>query len=262
MIKVIDQPSVLDYLPRLEYQEMSIEEARLIEGLDGTTYIFLDDYITLVESGRENLIYTHYHIDPSKLGFIVDEARLINHPHYLKNRKKYVKNTKVSIRPLNTRHHTKLIEEAIAFYEQYHDFTLFDQFVNEDNIDFVKDVAFSTAADVLKKKIPQVMEQKKQEAKDDLKKTAKRGAMLAGALYLGKKAADYYADNDARKPKEQRSSLIAKLRVLKGKQAEYESKYEKAEYNKKGIIGKIIWKIKAAIKKILSKLKSMISRET
>ena len=54
MIKVIDQPSVLDSLPRLEYHDISIEEARLIERLDGTVYIFLVFFVSLVESGGDS----------------------------------------------------------------------------------------------------------------------------------------------------------------------------------------------------------------
>ena len=47
------------------------------------------------------------------------------------------------------------------------------------------------------------------------------------------------------------------------KKAEYESKYERAErehWENKGIIGKILWKIKAAIRKLTDKLHSMINR--
>jgi hypothetical protein len=263
MIKVIDQPSVLDSLPRLEYHDISIEEARLIEGLDGTVYIFLDDYVSLVESGRESLIYSHYHVDPSKLGVIVDEVRLINNPHYLKSKKKYIKNTKVSIRPLNTKHQTRLIEDAISFYEQYQDFTLFDQFINEDHLDDLRNSVAQGITDGIKSEVYKQAHRVKGEVKADLSSTAKKGAALLGTLYLGKKIADHVADSDARKPRWQRSELIKKLRVLAGKKAEYESKYERAErehWENKGIIGKILWKIKAAIRKLTDKLHSMINR--
>ena len=263
MIKFVDQPSVLDSLPRMQYRDMTIEEARLIESLDGTVYIFLDDYISLVESGKEALIYSHYHVDPSKLGVIVDEVRLINNPHYLRNKKKYIKNTKVSIRPLNTKHHTKLIEDAISFYEQYQDFTLFDQFINESDMEDLKNGFVHGITSAIRSEVPKQINQAKREAKDNLKRTAKQGAALLGTLYVGKKIADHVADNDAKKPRWQRSELIKKLRVLAGKKAEYESKYERAErehWENKGIIGKILWKIKAAIRKLTDKLHSMLNR--
>ena len=103
----------------------------------------------------------------------------------------------------------------------------------------------------------------KREVKADISSTAKKGAALLGTLYVGKKIADHIADSDARKPRWQRSELIKKLRVLAGKKAEYESKYERAErehLENKGIIGKILWKIKTAIRKLTDKLHSMINR--
>ena len=266
MIYSIDQPSILDSMGRLAPRDMTIEEARIIEGVDGIPYIFLDDYISLIEAGKESQIYSRYHINLEDLHYIVDEARIINNPHYLKSRGKYINKSKLSIRPLNTRHTTKIAEEALAFFEEYDDPTLFDQFINEEEnaeIHFVKNAAIKGATSGLRDGIKQQAAKVKSDIKNDLKKTAKRGALLVGTLYAGKKIADHIADQDARKPNYLRSDLIKKLRVLRGKLPEYESKYERAErehWENKGIIGKISWKIKAAIKKITDKLKGMAHR--
>jgi hypothetical protein len=276
MILSIDKPSILDSMDRLDPKEMefTVDEARVIEGVDGTHYVFLEDYVSLVEAGKEDEFFSTYNLLPNEISFIVDEARIINNPHYMKSRKKYVKNSKVSVRPLNTKHTTKMLEDAIAFYEEYEDFTLFDKFINE--ADEAKEEEpspgsrwVSALGQGIKKGAvegaKEQIERVKKGIKGEIKKTALQGLALGGALYAGKKIAQKYAENDAKKPNYMRSELIKKLRVLRGKKAEYESKLERANREKwenRGILGKIVYKIKHAIAVIIDKLKGAAYRLT
>ena len=98
--------------------------------------------------------------------------------------------------------------------------------------------------------------------KADLKSGAVKTGLALGGIYGAKKLINWatkkYADEDAKKHPDDRSMLIKKLRILRGKLPEYESKYQRAEREKwenRGIIGKIIYKIKTAIANILHKLK-------
>lgn len=258
------QPSLLDSMERLPYREACIDPNQVrVQESNGLQLVFFKDYQRVVEEGDTAFLQmvNRNGLDVDKIGIVLEEVDAINNPHYLNDAKHYVNPKKVYIRPMNTKRGRKMLETAIAHFELYDDPTLFDQFLDEPILEGARMDAFVGG---VKKGAQDEAKYQKDKLVHDVKSGAKKVAMVAGGLYALNKVASHftkkYADEDAKKHPYERSELIKKLRVLRGKLPEYESKYQRAEREKwenRGIIGKVIYRIKTAISNIMARLRQL-----
>lgn len=68
---------------------------------DGTHFIQLEHYIKLMEQDESLIVdlIHKYNLDEANIKFIVDEARIINNPKYLKSKRRYVDSSRIAVRP-------------------------------------------------------------------------------------------------------------------------------------------------------------------
>ena len=224
--------------------------------------IFFEDYENLSTDNLTQVIL-NYNLDPDRLGVVIDEVRIINNPHILKNTKKIINPSRIFIKPISTVRSTKMIKEGIDYFINNNDWSLFDNYINE-STENIENTANLIGKEILsggKKGFESGLKDAKENIQTDLGKWGKRAVKFSAGLYVTNKILNQiskeYAENDAKKPKNKRSRLIATLRVLKGKLPEYESKLERTkreDYERRSLLGKIIFKIKSAILLILGKL--------
>lgn len=256
--------NLLSDIPRLPIREnqITVDDVRVIKLREGHL-IFFDDYERILEQGGPLLaqVIHKYGIDPDKLGLIVDEVRLIRKPHLCKIAKNACPSGKLFIRRINTARTTKLAEEALEYFYENGDSSKFDAFVEGTLGDGMAKIGKAFGQGV-----GRAAAQQGKQFKKDAISTAKKGALglavLGTASYLAGKKASQMVDDDARKHPAYRSQLIAKLRTLRGLLPKYEGKYARADrlsYEQKGILGKMIHKIKAAIKAITFRLRHMMT---
>ena len=266
----ITQPriSILESIERLPIEETIIKpEMVRVQEAQGLQLVFFKDYQRILEAGDTAFlqVINRNGLDIDRVGIVIEEVDAINHPHYLNDAKHYVNPKKVYIRPMSTKRGKKLLEEAIAHFELYDDPTLFDQFLETTITEGeLLDNMMNAVKGGLKKGAEEEAIRQKDRLISDAKSGAKKVAIAGLGLLAANKIASHftkkYADEDARKHPYERSELIKKLRILRGKLPEYESKYQKAEREKwenRGIIGKIIYKIKIAISNIMARLRMM-----
>ena len=261
------RPPVLEdlNLTRLFPSETNIiPEMVRIQESHGLQLIFFKDYERVLESG--GIVFAQMinrnGLDIDRIGLVLEEIDVINNPHTLNDAKHYVNPKRVYIRPMNTKKGRKMLEDALEQFEKFGDETLFENFVNLPlNENSIRDVAAGFGvgmAQGVKNGVKDNVKQVKQDVKSGIKKAGLVAGGMLAANAIASHYANKYADEDARKHPDDRSDLIKKLRILRGKLPEYESKYQRAEREKwenRGIIGKIIYKIKTAIANILHKLK-------
>jgi hypothetical protein len=265
LIETIDETknsSILSDLPHLcqEDVELHSDQIRIFKRNNGEALIFFEDYERLSEENPQLLVKVIHEngLDPDKIGFLIDESTLLwERSRLCRIARNATPRKKLFIRPLNTRHTTKMIREALFHLQETGDESMFDNYINEDSI---KSILQSFGKGFGKGAVGQgekEVAQIKKDVKSGAKKVAIGAALIGGTGYALNKIASKYADDDARKHPAYRSELIKKLRSLTGLLPEYEGKYARADrlsYQQKGIIGKIIHKIKAAIKAIKFKL--------
>lgn len=257
------EPSILDSIQRIPYTESSIDPKQVrVQEAHGLQLVFFKDYQRIMESSSYTFLQmvNSNNLDVDRVGIVLEEVDVINNPHYLTDAKHYVNPKKLYIRPMNTKRGKKLLETAILHLEMYGDPSLFDQFV-EKPLSLLENERIDSLIDGLNRGLKSGVDHQKEELAKSAKSAAKKAAVVAGGIYAINKAASHftqkYADEDARKHPFKRSDLIKKLRILRGKLPEYESKYQRAEREKwanRGVIGKIIYKIKTAISNIRARL--------
>ena len=261
--------NILESMERLSADEVRIiPEMVRIQEAQGLQLIFFKDYERIMEAGDTAFLQmvNKNNLDIDRIGIVLEEVDVIDNPHCLNDAKHYVNPKKVYIRPMNTTRSKKFLEQAIAHFELHNDPTFFDYFVETpilegDMIDKMVDAIKGG----FKKGAKDEAIRQKDRLIDDAKSGAKKVALAGlGLLAINKLASHFtkkYADEDARKHPYERSELIKKLRVLRGKLPDYESKYQKAEREKwenRGILGKIVYKIKVAISNIIARLRKLI----
>ena len=262
--------NILESMERLPIDETRVlPELVRVQEAHGLQLVFFKDYERILEAGDAAFLQmvNRNKLDIDRIGLVLEEVDVIDHPHYLNDAKHYVNPKKVYIRPMNTKRSKKLLEEAIAHFELYDDPTLFDRFVESPILEgeMIDKMVGAIKGGFEKGDKEEAIRQKDRLIKDT-KSGAKKVALAGLGLFAINKLASHftkkYADEDARKHPYERSELIQKLRVLRGKLPEYESKYQKAEREKwenRGILGKIIYKIKVAISNIIARLRRMTS---
>lgn len=261
---ITSQPSIILYeLERLPYSESCPKPDLVrVQEAQGLQLVFYRDFQRIMESGDASFLQmvNRNKLDINRVGIVIEEVDFIDHPHYLNDAKHYVNPKKVYIRPMSTKKGRKLLEDALSHFELYHDPTLFDYFVSSSIL--AEEGMVDAIVQGAKRGAKPELERHKEEVKSSAKSIALKTALAAGGLYAANQIASHYtkkyADEDARKHPYERSDLIRKLRMLRGKLPEYESKYQRAEREKwenRGIIGKIIYKIKTAIANILARLR-------
>lgn len=261
---ITTRPSTILYdLERLPYSESCLKpELVRVQEAQGLQLVFYRDFKRIMEAGDSSFLQmvNRNKLDIDRVGIVIEEVDVIDHPHYLNDAKHYVNPKKVYIRPMNTKKGRKLLEDALNRFELYNDPTLFDHFVSSSTL--AEDGMVDAITQGIKKGTEQGWKRHKEEIKSSIKSIGLKAALAAGGLYAANQIVSgytkQYADEDARKHPYERSDLIRKLRMLRGKLPEYESKYQRAEREKwenRGIIGKIIYKIKTAIANILIRLR-------
>jgi len=242
-----DEFETLNQLPRLLQEDIApnYKAVRVYRKSD-IDYIQLEDYLQ-VQDNPDALyqIIMENDLELDNIEFVVDETHIIDNPHMINSNKHIINGNKVVVKKMNTDNYARAVKEAIEEYESTGIWNKFDLLIEADSIG-------GAAVEGLKKG-----------TKEGLKTTAKtigknvrNAALLAGGVgavaYGINKFANKMADKDARITihSGRRSELIKKLRVLNGKYEEYESKYDKADYQRKNILGKILYKIKMAIKRL------------
>lgn len=258
------QPSLLDSIQRLPYSEACIDPNQVrVQESHGLQLVFFKDYQRVLEEGDTAFLrmVNRNGLDVDRIGLVLEEVDVINNPHYLNDAKHYVNPKKVYIRPMNTKRGRQMLESAIAHFELYDDPTLFDQFLDGPLLEGENLNAFIGG---LKKGAKEEAKYQKDKLVHDVKSGAKKvGAAAVGLYALNKVASHFtkkYAEEDAQKHPYERSELIKKLRILRGKLPEYESKYQRAEREKwenRGVIGRIIYRIKTAISNIMARLRRL-----
>ena len=262
---------ITNSLPRLDDMLLDPDLVRIQEA-HGLQLIFYKDYLRLMQERDSSFIKVIHknNLDIDKVGLIIEEIDFVNNPRCINDAKHYINPKKIYIRPMSTKKHRKVLEDSLEYFEKYDDSTKFDIFIesplNETELAFNKDAMVSEIGKGAKRGAMKAINSHKDDVIKRAKSVAVKTALAAGGLYAINKIAGHYtkkfADEDARKHPDNRSELIKKLRILRGKLPEYESKYQRAEREKwanRGVIGKIIYKIKMAISNILHKLKRMIS---
>lgn len=261
---IATQPSTILYeLKRLPSSDSCLKpELVRVQEAQGLQLVFYRDFKRIMEAGDAAFLQmvNRNKLDIDRVGIVIEEVDVIDHPHYLNDAKHYVNPKKVYIRPMSTKKGRKLLEDALTALELYNDPKPFDSFIFSSTLSEGDMVDAITQG--IKKGTKQELERHKEEVKERTKSIGLKAALAAAGLYAANHAASnytkQYADEDARKHPYERSDLIRKLRMLRGKLPEYESKYQRAEREKwenRGIIGKIIYKIKTAIANILIRLR-------
>lgn len=245
---------LLDSLPRLMKEDIqpNYQSVRVYR-TDTADYIQLEDYLQLEEIDPNALfhIVNENNLDIDRVMFMVDEAHIIDNPHMINTTRHNINPNKVVVKKMNTDNYARVVKEAIEDFEQTGSWDKFDNLLLER-----KSWMLIAAGKGIHKAAGPAF---KDAGKEAAKGIAKLGAVAAGtgALAYGiQQYGKHKADQDARIPinSGKRSELIKKLRLLNGKYEEYESKYDKADYARKNIIQKILYKIKLAIKRLRGQL--------
>lgn len=264
MVHVINNGTILENIQRLLPTDMdiNIDQVR-IRRTPNIDLIFYEDFEKMSSNDLTKVIL-EYNLDPDRIGVIIDEVKVFNNPHILYKARRVINPNKIYIRPISTARATKRITEAIDDFIESNNWDLFDQYINEsehENIDKIKDNLVDNLIDNVKSGAQEGWKEAKSDIKKDVKKWGIRAAKVGAGMYLANKALNHItyhiARKDALKPEGQRSKLIATLRVLRGKLPSYEHQLQRTQredYQKRNILGKIIYKIKEAIKSILRKL--------
>lgn len=263
--------TILDSLPKLDSMPLDPDLIRVQEA-HGLQLIFYKDYLRLMQESDSSFLRVIHknNLDIDKVGLIIEEIDFVNNPRCISDAKHYINPKKVYIRPMSTKKHRKVLEDTLEYFEKYNDSTKFDIFIetplHETELAFGPGNMVTAIGNGARRGAQKAIENHKEDVIKRAKSVAAKTALAAGGLYAINKIAGHYtrklADEDARKHPDDRSELIKKLRILKGKLPEYESKYQRAEREKwanRGVIGRIIYKIKMAISNIMHKLKKMIS---
>lgn len=264
MVHEINNGTILEGIQRLLPIDMNINihDVR-IQRTPNIDLIFYEDFDKLTSNDLTKIIL-EYNLNPDKLGVIIDEVKVFNNPHMLYKARRVINPKKIYIRPVSTARATKKITEAIEDFIENNNWDLLDQYINESehaNLDKVKDNLIDNLVGNVKQGASEGWKEAKQDVKNDIKKWGIRAAKVGAGMYLANKALNHItyhiARKDALKPESQRSSIIAKLRVLQGKLPTYEHQLQRTrreDYERRNILSKIIYKIKEAIKSLLRKL--------
>lgn len=234
----------LNRLPRLLQEDVLPNyKAVRVYRIHDKDYIQLEDYLRFEDNSDAFFhIVMENDLSLDDIDFVVDETHIIDNPHMIKSAKHIVNPNNLVVKRMNTDNYAKSIKEAIDEFESTGNSKTLDLLLEENNglVDAGAKGAkegFKTTAQVAGKNLRNL-------------------GLLAGGLgavsFGASKLVNHIADKDARIPihSGRRSELIKKLRILNGKYEEYESKYDKADYQRKNIIGKILYKIKMAIKRL------------
>ena len=238
----------LDKLPRLLQEDVSPDyRAVRVYKLHDKDYIQLEDYLRF-ENNNDALyhIVMENNLSLDKIDFVVDETHIIDNPHMIKSAKHIVNPNNLVVKRMNTDNYAKSIKEAIDEFESTNDSTNLDILLER------KSWIIDAGARGIAKGAKEGFKTTTQVAKKNLRNLGLLAGGLGAASFAANKVVNHIADKDARIPihSGKRSELIKKLRVLNGKYEEYESKYDKADYQRKNIIGKILYKLKMAIKRL------------
>lgn len=262
-MKHVINNSPLQEIKRLSPSDLSFDASLVrIKRTNTHDLIFFEDFDKL-SSNQLTKVILEYNLDPDRLGVIIDEVKVLNNPHILSKTKKVINPSKIYIRPVDDTRYTKMIEEGINHFIEFGDWNKFDRYFLEDsdfkNIEATGLKIGQKLSLGAKEEARKEWREVKNEFKSDVSNFGKKAVTFAGGLYAVNKILNditkRYAENDAIKPENQRSKLIATLRVLKGKLPRYESELSRTyDYKRKSILGKIIYKIKSAIRFILQKL--------
>lgn len=263
MLQVVNEP-ILNILPRLVSTDISfdVSKVRLQEISNDFTLIFFDDFDKLNESNIASVIL-HYNLNPDKVGLVIDEVKIIKDPYIYKKAKHIINPSKVYIRPIHTHHLNRMVENSIQEYIETNSWESFDKIMNfpftlaETAGHWVRQRIMATTIP-LQDKMKERIQNTKERWKAGGKKYTKTAAMVGGGLAATYLASDHltksYANDDYVTHPFERSQLIARLRTLVGKSAAYESEYERANEARKGILRRILDKIKSTIRAIKNKL--------
>lgn len=263
MIQIINEP-LLSKLPRLVNTDKKFDctKIRLQEISNGNTLIFFDDFDQLTESNLTSVLL-HYNLDPDKVGLVIDEVKIIKDPYIYKKAKHVINPSKIYIRPITTHHLSRMVEESIEDYIRTNSWNKFDNLIyspftfSEGSIHWLK-TRLKNSTSPLPDKMKERLNNTKDRFTSNLKTYGKKAAIFGGVLSAGYLAADHmstkYANKDYAASPQERSQLIATLRTLTGKFSAYESEYDRANDVRKGILRRVLDKIKAAIRNIKNKL--------
>lgn len=263
MLQVVNE-SILNILPRLVSTDISfdVSKVRLQEISNDFTLIFFDDFNKLNESNIASVIL-HYNLNPDKVGLVIDEVKIIKDPYIYKKAKHIINPSKVYIRPIHTHHLSRMVENSIQEYIETNSWESFDKIMNfsftlaETAGHWVRQRIMATTIPI-QDKMKERIQNTKERWKAGAKNYAKTAAMVGGGLATTYLASDHltksYANADYATHPFERSRLIAMLRTLVGKSAAYESEYERANEARKGILRRILDKIKSTIRAIKNKL--------
>ena len=263
MLQVINEP-ILNILPRLVSTDLSfdVSKVRLQEVSNDLTLIFFDDFNKLNESNLASVIL-HYNLDLDKVGLVIDEVKIIKDPYIYKKAKHVINPSKVYIRPIHTHHLSRMLENSIQEYIETNSWDSFDKIMNSSFTlaemagHWLQQRIMATTMP-LQDKMKERIQNTKERWKAGAQKYGKTAAMVGGGLAATYLASDHltksYANDDYATHPFERSQLIARLRTLVGKSAAYESEYERANEARKGILRRILDKIKSVIRAIKNKL--------
>lgn len=262
-MKFLIKNSPLKEIKRLPVIENSFNSSLIrIKRIRDNDLILYEDFENLSPNDLTKVIL-EYNLNPDNVGVLIDEVKILDHPYILSKTKKMVHPSKIYIKPVSTTRSTKMIKEGIDYFINTKDWSMFDNYIHEEheNIDATLPKIGAQVSVNAKAGAKQAWEDTKQDIANDVGLWGKKAVKYAGALYIANKTLNHlakkYAESDAKKPRHLRSKLIADLRILKGKSAEYESKLERTrreDYEKRSILGKILFKIREAILYILNKL--------
>ena len=263
MLQVVNEP-ILNILPRLVSTDLSFDmsKVRLQEVSNDLTLIFFDDFNKLNESNLASVIL-HYNLDLDKVGLVIDEVKIIKDPYIYKKAKHVINPSKVYIRPIHTHHLSRMLENSIQEYIETNSWDSFDKIMNssftlaETAGHWLQQRIMATTMP-LQDKMKERIQNTKERWKAGAQKYGKTAAMVGGGLAATYLVSDHltksYANDDYATHPFERSQLIARLRTLVGKSAAYESEYERANEARKGILRRILDKIKSVIRAIKNKL--------
>lgn len=262
MIQVITEP-LINKLPRLNSIDFDVTKVRLQEISNDITLIFFDDFEQLSESNLASVIL-HYNLDPDKVGLVIDEVKIIKDPYIYKKAKYVINPSKVYIRPIHTHHLSRMVENSIQEYIETNSWESFDRIVRNNTFTISEDAVkwglrrSSKIVPIVKNFVQNTLQNSKEHYKEKASQLGKTAALVGGGLAATYLATDHYstqyANKDYAAPPQERSQLIATLRTLTGKFSAYESEYDRANEARKGILRKILDKIKATIRAIRNKL--------
>ena len=263
MLQVVNE-QILNILPRLVSTDLSfdVSKVRLQEVSNDLTLIFFDDFNKLNESNLASVIL-HYNLDLDKVGLVIDEVKIIKDPYIYKKAKHVINPSKVYIRPIHTHHLSRMLENSIQEYIETNSWDSFDKIMNSSFTlaemagHWLQQRIMATTMP-LQDKMKERIQNTKERWKAGAQKYGKTAAMVGGGLAATYLASDHltksYANDDYATHPFERSQLIARLRTLVGKSAAYESEYERANEARKGILRRILDKIKSVIRAIKNKL--------